>query len=500
MSRKLEIENKNLEYKKGAERIPKDLWETYSAFANTEGGVIKLGISEIKAKKYEITGIKNAGLRREEFLKMLSNPEKVSVNLINEEDVYIEEIEGKEILIIKVPEAHYTKKPVYINGHKEQAYKRVGESDNRLTEEEYKYFVVNSSENIDGELLENYDLEDLNMKDIITYRDLLAINTKDDKYMNMTIENFLKDIGVLKRNRKNIGNSKYHLTVGGLLFFGKYNSIIDYNPYFQLEYMRKNNEHSINWLDRVSVGDKDTPDMNIFSFYSKVSEKLFQSIENRFNLSENQSRDSYLNDMTTMLREVFTNSIVHAYYGGKNSVKIINYDDYWEFYNAGNMRISKDEFIHGGTSDVRNSIISILFRRIGYVERAGSGGPRIFDTINKYNLKVPEIVNSELSTTIRIWKLEPMEYYQNRNEIEKRILELILENGHITKKIALKNGISEHKFWKNINNLIEDNIVITEGKARGIKYLLKHTEEAFIQQIKKMLVKLNDEIKNLNKK
>ena len=93
-----------------------------------------------------------------------------------------------------------------------------------------------------------------------------------------------------------------------------------------------------------------------------------------------------------------------------------------------------------------------------------------------------------------------MDYYQNRSKFEKKILKIILEEGHITRKLAGKEGISEHNFKNNVKKLIDDNILVKDGNGRNIKYIFKYTEEAFIQQIKKMLVKLNDEIKNLNKK
>lgn len=488
----LENEDRKREYKASSNKIPNDIWETYSAFANTIGGTIILGISEPKPRKYEITGVKNANLRIQEFWKLITNPQKISVNLLNEEDVYIKNVEGKDLIIINVPEAPYNKKPVYINGHKELCFKRIGEEDKKATEEEFKYMIINSSDDIDNILLENFDIEDLNKKDIIAYRDLLIENTGNEKYIDMNIEDFLKDLGVLKRNRKNLKKNSYLLTVGGLLFFGKYNSIIDYYPNFQLDFLKKYTVFDTDWIDRISTGDKDYPDLNIFSFYIKVMEKLTQSIENRFNLNKDMSRDSFLYDMNRMLREAFTNTLVHAYYAGKTSIKITNYNDYWEFFNPGNMKISKEEFIHGGTSKIRNSIISILFRRIGFVERAGSGGPRIFDTVNKYNLRSPDIYSSDTETTIKIWKLEPMAYYQNRNDIEKKILEIILKNNFITKSLAIKNNISDHLFRTNIKKLIDDEIIVQEGKGRNIKYELKHTEEALIQNVKKTLIGLSE--------
>ncbi|EQM55092.1 hypothetical protein N692_09715 [Lactiplantibacillus plantarum EGD-AQ4] len=45
---KLPIENAHLEYKKASSSVPRDCWETVSAFANTDGGVIILGVTETK--------------------------------------------------------------------------------------------------------------------------------------------------------------------------------------------------------------------------------------------------------------------------------------------------------------------------------------------------------------------------------------------------------------------------------------------------------------------
>lgn len=218
---KIEEENKKIEYKASKSKIPSDVWETYSAFANTEGGTIVLGISEINSKKYEVTGVKNAELRVEEFWKMVTNPQKVSKNILREDDVYIKNENGKDLIYIEVPEAAYNEKPIYINGHKELSYKRIGSEDKKLTEEEFKYMVINSLDDIDTLLLENFDLEDLNKKDIVVFRDFLIENTKDEKYLEMSLEDFLKEMGVLRKNRrkKSLDEKEYLLTLGGLYVF-----------------------------------------------------------------------------------------------------------------------------------------------------------------------------------------------------------------------------------------------------------------------------------------
>lgn len=52
-------ENNRLEAKKATGGLPKSVWETYSAFANTNGGVIILGVGELSTKELNIIGLKN---------------------------------------------------------------------------------------------------------------------------------------------------------------------------------------------------------------------------------------------------------------------------------------------------------------------------------------------------------------------------------------------------------------------------------------------------------
>jgi hypothetical protein len=66
-----DIEWDDFEVKKASGELPKNIWETVSAFANTSGGWIVLGITQ-QGKNFEITG--NAMLRDQLFGVMSARP------------------------------------------------------------------------------------------------------------------------------------------------------------------------------------------------------------------------------------------------------------------------------------------------------------------------------------------------------------------------------------------------------------------------------------------
>lgn len=78
--------------------------------------------------------------------------------------------------------------------------------------------------------------------------------------------------------------------------------------------------------------------------------KLTDNIEESFSLNDGLTRQNYARDLKVAIREALVNTLMHAYYDTKQSIKIVNCEDFIEFYNPGNMRINKEDFIHGGHS------------------------------------------------------------------------------------------------------------------------------------------------------
>lgn len=137
-------ENGYVEAKEALGGLPESLWETYSAFANAEGGVILLGVGERTDHSFRILELLDPEGLLEEFWAILRNPDYVSVNLLKEEDVQILREEGRCIIAIFVPEAAPQQKPVHLlRDPWRHSYRRVGEADKRCSREEVEQMLAN---------------------------------------------------------------------------------------------------------------------------------------------------------------------------------------------------------------------------------------------------------------------------------------------------------------------------------------------------------------------
>lgn len=96
-------ENNRIEAKKARGGLPRSIWETYSAFSNTLGGIILLGVIEDKHKQLEAVGVPDPDLLVKEFWNIVNNVNKVSVNILSGSDVSVESVDEKSIVVINVP-------------------------------------------------------------------------------------------------------------------------------------------------------------------------------------------------------------------------------------------------------------------------------------------------------------------------------------------------------------------------------------------------------------
>lgn len=131
-------ENNRIEAKKAVGGLPRSIWESYSAFANTGGGVILLGVAEDKKdKRLYPVDLPDPQRLIAQFLELVNDPRVVNRNLLKPRDVAVEEVDGKEIVVIRVPRATRKQKPVYIGGNPMLGtYYRNGDGDFKCTIEQ----------------------------------------------------------------------------------------------------------------------------------------------------------------------------------------------------------------------------------------------------------------------------------------------------------------------------------------------------------------------------
>ncbi len=80
----------DLEFKSGAGGFPGNFWDTYSAFANSEGGTIVLGVQE-KNGKFYLDNLTDEQVEkyRKDFWNNVNNRSTISLNLMRAQDLII---------------------------------------------------------------------------------------------------------------------------------------------------------------------------------------------------------------------------------------------------------------------------------------------------------------------------------------------------------------------------------------------------------------------------
>ena len=130
-------EDNRIEAKRAQGGLPHSLWETYSAFANTLGGVILLGVAEGEDGSLYSVPLFDPQELVDEFWSMVNDPRVVSANILQPEDVEIVRSGGNRIVAIFVPRADFRHRPVYLGSDPYTGtYYRRGEGDWRCPRHE----------------------------------------------------------------------------------------------------------------------------------------------------------------------------------------------------------------------------------------------------------------------------------------------------------------------------------------------------------------------------
>lgn len=478
---KLELyrENNRIEAKKALGGLPKSIWETYSAFANTYGGIILLGVEERADKSLHPVDLPDPDRLIREFWDIVNNPNKTSVNILSARDAFVQEVDGAHIVVIRVPRAERSYKPVYVDGNPLCTYRRNGEGDYRCTREEYQAMVRDASVRTQDMLVLNeMDLGVFHPESVRSYRQRMRLSRPGHVWESLENEEFLLKLGAV-----GIGSDgKKHPTSAGLLMFGnEYDIVREFNAYF-LDYQEQYDADT-RWTDRIISSSGDWSG-NVYDFYFRIYNRLIQDIKVPFRMDGGNRVDD--TPVHQALREALANCLVNADYYGRQGLVILKKRDGITMSNPGSFRIELDAAKSGGVSDPRNGTMLKMFNLIDIGERAGSGIPNIFRVWREQGWAAPTFTEQlEPERTILSLTFEKIgdkksviKIGDKKSVINEKMKETIIAylTDHAeakTAEIAAYIGLKLSRTRDYLNELIAEDIVVAEGGNRNRTYRLR---------------------------
>ena len=481
-----ENETNELEYKSAAGGFPIGALETYSAFANTDGGIIILGVSQ-KRGYTSFDGLSDNNIHRikVDLWNLLNNKKKVSKNILKNEDVKEIVHEDKKLMVIYVPAASRSEKPIYLNNNPlEETYKRNYEGDYKCKEDEVKRMFADAdiTNHHDNRILKNYNLSDIDVDSLRKYKQMFAIAKPAHPWLSLNDLEFLEMIGGFRKDKK---TGKEGFTVASMLMFGKSNSIIDPEcvPTFFPDYQEllSDDGDDIRWTDRIYPDG--TWEANLMQFYLKVWLKLSASLPKKFQLNNGQRQDH--TSAHTALREAFVNSLIHTDYTLSGHITIKQNKDKFVFTNQGTLLVTLYQYYKGGLSECRNPVIQKMLLNIGVAEKIGSGVSKIVSGWKEAHWRTPKLIIDKLPDriTLELYTVNmlPKEILDqlgtlfggieefSRDEI--MTLALCLVEGEVTNS-RLQITLSKHSYdiTKMLQDLCKREYMLQDGKGRGATY------------------------------
>ena len=486
-------ESEDLEFKHASGGFPGSFWDTYSSFANTEGGTIIFGVEEKDGRLYlDVISDEMVEKYRKEFWSGVNNKSTVSCNLLKNDDVETLKFNGYNIMVFHIPCASREQRPVFrttnpYNG----TFKRNFEGDYKCTEKEVQrmFADANVSEPVDSRILKNYTFDDLDKESLQQYRQLFATARPNHPWLGLDDKKLLEKLGGYRRDRE---TGEEGFTLAGLLMFGKYDSITDNAcaPDFFPDYQEwMDNDPNGRWTARIYPDG--TWEANLFQYYRRVLPRLQNFLPVPFQLEGNQRKDETTAHVA--VREAFINLCVHADFSVNASLIVKHVKNEFVFSNPGTLLITKAQYYDGGQSVCRNKALQKMFMMLGAAEKAGSGVDKILKGWNDSNWRMPYIETTLRPDTVNLYL--PMLTLLDE-DIKQGLIKIFgsnilnVEHNYLsTLSLAFSEGYVSNERLRYVLNLHRADITLllkemctkgylmSEGYGRGTKYHIPTVRE-----------------------
>lgn len=453
-----------VEVKECSKDLSHDIWESVSAFANTAGGHIILGLSEsagfYPVEKFDVDRV------RDQFVAGMGDGGPSGIKVLNPPAYSMERLflEGSPLLVIHIEELETASKPCYVasKGEKRGSYKRIDDKDIVLSDNEL--FSISMATRVSV-----FDREPVAGSGIACL-DASILDGTIERAINLT-PRALRDAAdrKTKLERLNFLDESGMATKAGLLTAGVYPQqfyprlIVDVAVFPGHD---KGSSGPVRFLDRTIC--EGTLGEIIVEAVTAISKNL-----RRRSVVIGMERSDELEIPVEVIREIVANALIHRDYSSRydgQAISVDIFDDRIEVLNPGGLYGTKTRSnIADGASCCRNATLMRLMSLVPLPDSAGSpaegngsGIPMVIEACKKKGLDAPEFC-PQLDSFKVILHRSPVGQGSIDTAAKRGkeyVLRLLRTNGEMSvRELVSETGLSTNQIRYRLNALIFDNAI-----------------------------------------
>jgi ATP-dependent DNA helicase RecG len=475
--RRIGGEPTRIEAKRASGGLPKSVRETLSAFSNTDGGTILLGVDEQSG--FSVVQLKDPLALRDGLVQM-SRDDITPPLQINTEIV---EIEGHWVVIAEVPPVSADQRPVYVTvkGISGGSYLRGGDGDRHMTESEVAMVVAARVQPVyDRELVDGTTTEDLDYEAL--RRTLRRLRSGFPKLAQADDATILFRLGIAAGP-----STGAPLTLAGLLTYGQFPQ--QFFPQLMVSVV----VHGPDTLSGTRFLDNQTVRGSIPEMVETTLFVLRRNLAVRAVISDRGGRVDEVEYPLEAVREAIVNALMHRDYSPVTrgtQVQVELFPDRLVVRSPGGLYggVIVDELGEEGISSSRNSVLASLLSDTYLpssnelvAENRSSGIPAMLDVARRRGLPRPNFRSSIVSFVVTMARSELL-----NPEVRQWIAGLnahlptpaheialaMLRENYLTNEMLRQWGVDRIAAGQVLRDLVDKGLAIREGGRRYAQYVL----------------------------